>query len=538
MLRMSIFRTILTGVVVALASFGQNNRGAITGTVTDPAGAVAQQSSGRGQRVSTPNGEAEPSKPETTKPLAEEKPSLTRHELRANGKTLNYTATAGTMSLKNDQGEIEANLFYVAYTLDSVTDVAKRPLMFSFNGGPGSASVWLHMGCIGPKRVRMNDDGSLPAPPYQLVDNDQTWLDQTDLVFIDPVGTGYSRAANQTLQKRFNGLQGDIESVGEFVRLYLSKNERWASPLFMVGESYGTTRAASLAGYLIERGIAFNGVALLSTVLNFETVSFNRGNDLPYMLYLPSYTATAFYHKKLPPELQKNLETTLNESERWAESGYNEALARGDRLSDAEYKADVAKLARYTGLDPKYVDNSNLRIELMHFLRELLRDQKTMAGRLDSRLTGPAPMSASETGDFDPSMADIRPPYTAMFNQYVRSELKYQNDTTYYVLGGGILPWDYGTQNENRYVDVSDALRSAFAKNPHMKAFVGCGYFDMATPYFAAEYTFSHMGLQPSLRKNVGFHYYPAGHMFYIEVASHKKLKDDITQFVKDALAE
>lgn len=495
---------------------------------------LAQQPGGRGQRASNP--ETESAKPEPASPFKEEKPSVTHHSIQLNGRTLNYTATAGMMPLKNDHGDIEANLFYVAYTLDGVSDITKRPLLIAFNGGPGSASVWLHMGCIGPKRVRMNDDGGLPAPPYQLVDNDQTWLDQADLVFVDPVGTGYSRAANETLRKRFNGLQGDTESVGEFIRLYLSKYERWSSPLFLTGESYGTTRAANLSGYLIEHGIAFNGIALLSTVLNFETISFNRGNDLPYLLYLPSYTATAFYHKKLAPELQKNLESTLKESEKFTESGYNEALVKGDRLTDAEYKANVAKLARLTGLDPKYVDNSNLRIELMHFLRELMRDQKTMAGRLDSRLTGPSPMDAGATNDFDPSMTDIRPPYTAMFNQYVRNELKYYNDSTYYVLGGGILPWDYGTQNQNRYVDVSESLRSAFAKNPHMKVFVGCGYYDMATPYFAAEYTFSHMGLEPALRKNVGFHYYTAGHMFYIDVASHKKLKTDITQFVKDSL--
>ncbi|HLX46672.1 MAG TPA: hypothetical protein VKR43_24655 [Bryobacteraceae bacterium] len=495
----------------------------------------AQQ--GRGQRVSitAPAPQTEPAKPEATKALTEERPIVTKHEMHLNGRTLNYTATTGMMPIKNQQGEIEANLFYVAYSLDGVSDLTKRPLMFSFNGGPGSASVWLHMGCIGPKRVKMNDDGGLPAAPYQLVDNDQTWLDQTDLVFIDPVGTGYSRAASTTLQKHFNGLQGDIESVGEFIRLYLSRNERWSSPLFLVGESYGTTRAASLAGYLIDQGIAFNGVALLSTVLNFETILFQRGNDLPYMLYLPSYAATAFYHKKLAPDLQKNLETTLKEVEKWAAGGYNEALAKGDEMTDADFKAAVTKFARYTGLDPKYVDNSNLRVELMHFLRELLRDRKTMAGRLDSRLIGPAPVNAGETGDFDPSMSDIRPPYTAMFNQYVSHDLGYKTDATYYVLGGGIQRWDYGTQNENRYVDVSEALRSAFAKNPHMKVFVGCGYYDMATPYFAAQYTFSHMGLQPSARKNVTFQYYNAGHMFYIDVPSHKKLKGDITQFVKDA---
>lgn len=499
---------------------------------------LAQQQGGRGHiSISLPEPESgSAAKPEAAKPADDAKPVVTHHQIHVNGKILSYTATTGMMPLKDAKGQLEANLFYVAYTLDGVSDISKRPLMFAFNGGPGSASVWLHMGCIGPKRVKMNDDGSLPAPPYQLVDNADTWLDQSDLVFVDPVGTGYSRAVNETIQHRMNGLQGDIESVGEFVRLYLSKYERWASPLFMAGESYGTTRAASLSGYLIDHGIAFNGVVLMSTVLNFETIQFNHGNDLPYMLYLPSYAATAFYHKKLSPEMEANLETTLKEAEKYAVGGYNEALAKGDQLTNAEREAVIAKLSRLTGLSAKYLDNSDLRVELMHFLRELLRDQKMMAGRLDSRLIGPAPMDAGETGDFDPSMTDIRPPYTAMFSQYVRTELKYFNDSTYYVLGGGILPWDYGTQNENRYVDVSEALRSAFAKNPHMKVFVGCGYYDMATPYFAAEYTFSHMGLPPSARKNVSFNYYNAGHMFYIDVPSHDKLKNDITVFIKNAL--
>jgi carboxypeptidase C (cathepsin A) len=488
---------------------------------------LAQQPGGRGPQPDAP-------KPEPIK-LTEEKPVVTKHSMQLNGRTLNYTATTGFMPLKNAQGEIEASLFYVAYTLDAVQDVSKRPLLVAFNGGPGSASVWLHMGCIGPKRVKMQDNGDLPPAPYQLVDNDQTWLDLADLVFVDPVGTGYSRAATEALRRRFNGIQGDVESVGQFIELYLDRFERWKSPLFLAGESYGTTRAAGLSGYLIEHGVAFNGVILLSTVLNFETILFNKGNDLPYMLYLPSYTATAFYHKKLAPDLQKNLESTLKESEKWALSAYNEALARGDQLTDTEFKADAAKFARLTGISQLYVENSEMRVELMHFLRELLRDKKTMAGRLDSRLTGPAPLDAGETGDFDPSMTDIRPPYTAMFNQYVREQLGFKSDLTYYVLGGGIAPWDYGVQNQNRYVNVSESLRSAFAKNPHMKVFVGCGYYDMATPYFAAEYTFSHMGLHPSERKNVSFQYYTAGHMFYIDVPSHKKLKGDITQFVKDA---
>jgi carboxypeptidase C (cathepsin A) len=498
---------------------------------------LAQQGQrGARQPAPTPTAAEQARPADAPKPLTEEKPSITKHEMRVNGKTLNYTATAGMMPIKSQQGEIEANLFYVAYTLDGATDPSKRPLMIAFNGGPGAASVWLHLGCIGPKRVKMGDDGSMPAAPYQLVDNDQTWLDQADLVFVDPVGTGYSRAARPELQRRFNGFDGDVQSVGEFIRLYLTRNERWASPLFLVGESYGTTRAAALTGRLIEEGIAFNGVALLSSVLNFESVRFATGNDLPYELFLPTYTATAWYHKKLAPDLEADMKKTLQEVEHWSLTGYAEALAKGDRLTAAEHKALIDKLARYTGLEPRYVDNANARLEIQRFTREILRDRKLMAGRLDSRLTGPAPLSTSETVEFDPSLSAIRPPYTAMFNQYVRTELSYKSDAVYYTLGGGILPWDYGTQNQNRYVDVADSLRSAFAKNPYMRVFLGCGYFDLATPYFAAEYVFSHMGLHPSLRKNITTKYYTAGHMFNIDVPSLKKLRTDIGQFMESSI--
>src|SRR6266404_5968781 len=372
---------------------------------------LAQQPGSRGQRPAQQAPAVDQAKPavEPPKPLVEEKPIVTKHEIHVNGKTLSYTATAGMMPIKNQQGDIEANMFFVAYTLDGVSDTAKRPLMFSFNGGPGSASVWLHMGCIGPKRVKMGDDGSMPAAPYQLVDNDQTWLDQADLVFVDPVGTGYSRAARPDLQRRFNGFEGDVQSVGEFIRLYLTRNERWASPLFLVGESYGTTRAAALTEHLIEEGIAFNGVALLSSVLNFESVRFAPGNDLPYELFLPTYTATAWYHKKLAPDLESDLKKTLQEVEHWALTGYAEALAKGDRLTAAEHKAVIDKLARYTGLDPHYVENADARLEIQHFTREILRDRKLMVGRLDSRLTGPAPLTTSEAVEFDPSLTPIRP---------------------------------------------------------------------------------------------------------------------------------
>ena len=464
-------------------------------------------------------------------PTAEEKPVVTKHQITVGGKLLKYTVTAGLMPIKNDQGATEAQMFYVAYTMDGV-EPGTRPLMFSFNGGPGSSSVWLHLGALGPRRVRMETEGWMPAAPYQLVDNDQTWLEFTDLVFIDPVGTGYSRAATAELGKKFWGLEGDVRSVGDFIRLYLSRQGRWSSPLYVVGESYGTTRAAALSEHLVNRGIALNGVILISTILNFGTADFGTGNDLPYALHIPTYTATAWFHKKLAPELQGNLRSTLTEVENWVTGEFLVTLAKGDKLTAEERRAAAEKLARYTGLSRTFVEQSNLRIELGRFNAELLRDQGKTVGRLDTRFTGVNGLVGAERPDFDPSMAAIRPPYTATFNDYVRRELGYSNDLEYYILGGGIgAPWNWGSDNE--YVDVGERLRSAWARNPHMRLFVAFGYFDAATPYYAAEYSLSHLRLPPELRAKISTGYYEAGHMMYIHAPSLAKLAGDVRGFVK-----
>ncbi len=467
----------------------------------------------------------------------EDEPIVTHHEMRVGGKLLKYTATTGTLPLKNETGEVEANIFFVAYVVDRTAGPETRPLTFSFNGGPGSASVWLHMGAIGPRRVKMREDGAMPAPPYELVDNEQTWLDQTDVVFIDPVGTGYSRATKPELGKKFWGLEGDLDSVGEFIRLYLSRYERWSSPLFLVGESYGTTRAAGLSGRLVERsGIAFNGIMLVSSILNFQTARFAKGNDTPYPLFLPTYTATAWYHKKLPPDLQqKDLAAVLAEVEQFAGTEYPVMLEKGDRLTAAERQATIDKVARYTGLDRRYVDNADMRIEIEHFVKELLRGQKRTVGRLDTRFQGIDETASNDTPDYDPSLAAIRPPYTATFNDYVRRTLGYKSDLHYWILGGGIGKWEWGSAGEG-YPDVSESLRSAFSKNPDMKLFVASGHFDLATPYFATEYTLSHLGLDPSQRARITTAQYEAGHMMYIDAGELAKLKRDVARFIDAAL--
>jgi carboxypeptidase C (cathepsin A) len=477
-----------------------------------------------------------PAEAEKAAAIKEEPPVVTHHEIHVGGRILHYTATTGYMPIRNEEGtEVEANIFFMAYTLDN--PAPKRPLMFSFNGGPGSASIWLHLGAIGPRRVKMLPDGGMPQPPFELIDNEDTWLDQTDLVFIDPVGTGYSRATKKDLAKKFFSVRGDISSVGEFIRLYLSRYQRWNSPLFLVGESYGTTRAAGLSGYLIDRGIALNGVVLVSSVLNFQTLQFTRGNDLPYVLYLPTYTATAWYHKKLPSDLEsQNLAAVLNDVQQFAAGPYATALGKGDSLTPQERQSLVEQVARYTGLDQSVVSFNDMRLKQPVFCRELLKSQRLVVGRLDSRFTGDELSQVQREAQFwDPSMAVIRPPFTATFNNYVRTDLGFKSDLEYYVLGGGIGEWDWGSAGEG-FPDTSEALRLAFVKNPYMKLFVANGYYDLATPFFATRYTLDHMNLTFEQHQRITLGYYDAGHMMYIKSDSLSRLKKDVSGFLNTAL--
>jgi carboxypeptidase C (cathepsin A) len=482
---------------------------------------------------------ASPQRPaETPKPAptvqADEPPVVTRHTARAGNQTLNYNVTTGFMPIRNAQtGETEARIFYMAYTLENPPP--NRPLMFSFNGGPGSASVWLHMGALGPKRVKMLDDGLMPPPPYQMEDNDATWLTETDLVFVDTVGTGYSRATKPEYASKFFSVNGDIESTGEFIRMYLGRYERWSSPLFLVGESYGTTRVSGLSNHLFERGIGLNGILLVSTVLNFQTIRFAENNDLPLVLILPSYATTAWYHKRLSPQMQaKTVREIAQEAENFAMNEYLPALMRIDRLSAPERAALAEKFSQFTGLSREFVERNNFRVDLGEFNKELLRDRRRTTGRLDSRFTGIDRDAAGDNAETDPSMNAIRPPYTAVFNSYVRRDLGFKSDLEYYILGGGVGNWNWNT--DNGYADTSMRLKAAMSKNPYMKVMLANGYYDMATPFFAAEYTISAMNLDPQLRQNVTFTYYEAGHMMYIEKNSLRKLKEDAAAFIQSAL--
>ncbi len=495
-------------------------------------------------------------KPEerTEKPAEEKKPVpqdqlvTTEHRLTLDGKEIAYTVTAGTLVLKEESektgdkaGEAEgekpkATVFFVAYTLKDTDDSAKRPITFSFNGGPGSSSVWLHLGVLGPRRVVMDDLGQLPPPPYRLTDNVYSLLDQTDLVFIDPMSTGYSRPVVGEKAKEFLNFKKDIESVGDFIRLYTTRYQRWLSPKFLIGESYGTTRAAGLSGYLQERhGMYLNGIMLVSSILDFSTADTQPGNDLPYILYLPTYAATAWYHQRLETNLQKDLRQLLVEVETFAWGDYTSALMRGAALP-AKERAQIAKrLARYTGLSADYIDRVNLRIEIMRFTKELLRDQRRTVGRLDSRFVGIDRDSGGETFEHDPSMSAITGPYTATFYDYVRRELGFESDLPYEVLNfKANEQWSFA-QHENRYVEVAETLRKAMTINPYLKVFVANGYYDLATPYFATEYTVNHLSLDPSLQGNISLGYYEAGHMMYIHLPSLAQLKQDLAAFIQSA---
>jgi len=476
-----------------------------------------------------------PAKPAAQTPPPVEKTSVTKHSIQVNGKTLAYTATAGTLILKKDD-KPWASMFYVAYTRDDAGAAAKRPITFTFNGGPGSASVWLHMGALGPMRVEMGPEGDQPKPPYHLMDNDDTALEFTDLVFIDPVTTGFSRAAPGVKAADFHGFEGDLDSVSEFIRLYLTRYERWASPKFLAGESYGTLRAAALSDRLLENeGIYLNGITLISTVLNFETLSFGTGNDLPYALYLPSYTAAAWYHKKLPKDLQADLEKAVGESRKFAGGDYTVALMKGDKLTSAERATIAHELARLTGLPESYVVECNLRISEPRFTKELLRDQRKIVGRYDSRLEGEDRDAAGDRPEYDPSYASVQGVFTAMFNNYVRSDLKFDSDMPYQVLTDKVQPWSY-EHFQNRYVNVADMLRQAMTQNPNLKVMIANGYYDLATPFFATEYTVAHVGLDPTLSGHVSLTYCEAGHMLYTKKSCLDNLHGAMADFYQKAV--
>ena len=461
---------------------------------------------------------------------AEEKISTTQHVVHLDGREIRYTATTGTLPIRLDDGKVAARMFFVAYTKDG-EDAKTRPVSFLYNGGPGSATVWLHMGSFAPLHIQMAPDGFQPAPPYKLVENESSLIDVSDLVFVDAISTGYSRTVSGVNPAQFHGQEGDIRAFGEFINNYLSAYNRWPSPKFLIGESYGTIRSAGLSRELQSRhGIELNGIVLVSSLLTYQTLSPAPNNDIAYADQIETFAATAWYHKKLPPDLQqKTIKQVVDEARTFAFGDYLAALTRGNMLTDAERKAMADKLARYTGLSSQFILEANLRVDSSRFRKELMRDQRLMLGRLDGRFTGLDADAAGERQEFDPSNTALQGAYTAMFENYVKNDLKWESDL-HYPSSGNVRPWVYV---QNRYMDETDALRQTMAKNPFLKVFVACGYYDMATYMGGSEYNFTHLAYDKAITDRVSFGYYEAGHMIYIRPSAHKALKTDIAKFIR-----
>ncbi len=496
----------------------------------------------------SPEKEAAPEKADDVVPPPphhEEEFTETTHSVVIDGEPVEYTATTGRMLLRDEDGKKKASFFYIAYTRNNMDSMADRPIAFAFNGGPGSSSVWLHLGAFGPRRVELQADGMPLPPPGRLVDNEHSILDATDLVFIDPVGTGFSRAIPGDDEKEFHHFKKDIEAVGEFIRVYLTRHGRWGSPKFLAGESYGTTRSAGLAGHLFRRhGMYFNGLMLISSVLNFQTVGFDRatgtfarGNDLPYVLFLPTYAAAAWYHGRVAEQYRSlPLADFVAEVEQFAATEYTLALQEGTDLSPERFAAMADRLAAYTGLSVDYITRYNLRIEILRFCKELLRDEARTIGRIDARFKGVDRFTDGEAFEADPSIDAVLGTYTSALNDYVRRELDYDSELPYEVINEKVWQnWDY-EDFKNAYVDVSETLREVMSRNRFMKVFVANGYLDLATPHFATEYTVSHMGLDPEVRPNLTMAYYEAGHMMYVHQPSLAALAADLRAFIASAV--
>jgi len=472
------------------------------------------------------------------KPIPELQESITQHSVKIDGKTINYTATAATLNIKNANDEVIAQFGYVAYTRDGVQDLGSRPVTFAYNGGPGSSSIWLHMGAIGPKRVVVNDP-DFNETGFTLVENEYSILDVTDIVMIDPVGTGITRAVGKGENKDFWGVEGDISSISNFINAYISKNDRWSSPKFLLGESYGTFRSAGLAPYLLNNyGIALDGIVLVSSVLDLRTITFNGGDDISYPLFLPTYAASAWYHNKISPK-PDNLEAFLDEARDFALGEYNTALMKGDNLSASEKAAVINKMVKFTGLDKDYIEKANLRVNVRSFFVKLLEDERKTLGRYDSRYLGSTLDPLSTGAMYDPQSEAISPAYQMAFMSYYHNELKFGQDKKYnfsaYSSEGFNWKWERGRRGflgGGGGNSTVDDLKQAMVQNPSMKVMVENGYYDLATPFLGTEYTFSHLNLPEDVQDHVTLNYYKAGHMFYTNVEELAKFKKDVANFI------
>lgn len=472
---------------------------------------------------------AEKKQPVSTVPDSSKPPVVTDHTISIGDSKLAYKAEAGMLPLLKDDGSPRANVFYVAYTVGTDVDVSRRPIMFCFNGGPGASAVWLHLGGLGPRRARVNEDATLPPPPFELVDNEHTVLSVADLVFIDPVATGYSRAAKDEKQEQFFGTDPDIAAMGEFIRLYTTRNKRWRSPKYLCGESYGVFRAAGLAAELQARhGMFLNGLVLVSGIVDYGTIIHGPSNDLPYALFLPSYTAVAHAHRRLPPDLQADRTKALAEAEAFASGEYVTALFAGAALPKAKRTETAEKIARLTGLSKKLVLDHDLRVSESTFRETLLAERRLILGRFDGRITGRDGDQANPEPGFDPSYDAAMGPLAAAMNAYVREELLFESDLPYRVLTG-VGPWP---QAQNRYASTASDLAEAMSRNHHLRVLVQAGRCDLAVPYLSMRYSIDHLGIDPELLKNVTYVDYDSGHMMYLHFPDLVKQGKDLRAFL------
>ncbi|HWX20073.1 MAG TPA: peptidase S10 [Candidatus Binatia bacterium] len=464
-------------------------------------------------------------------PDATHKPVLTTNTVTIAGQRVTYVAETGMLPLLKPDGTLRASVFYIAYTRQGPTNEPPRPVTFCFNGGPGSSAVWLQLGALGPRRVKMNEDGTLPQPPFGLVDNSYSILHVTDLVFIDPVATGFSRAAKDEKPEEFFGQSGDIESVGEFVRLWTSRHERWLSSKYLCGESYGVFRAAGLADHLHSRyGMYLNGLILVSGVLDFATLNEGPGNDLPPLIFLPAYTAIAHFHKKLPPDLQADLPKARAEAREFIRAEYPAALLQGAALPPAQRSNIVARLARLTGLSSQVIEDNDLRVDSSTFRKMLLHDQGLILGRYDARITGRDASPAARSPRFDPSYAAAYGPFAAAMNAYLHQELKFEDDLPYELLTG-VQPW--GFESRNNYPSVAGRLASVISENPYLRVLVLGSLCDLACPIDNLHYSVEHLQLDPAYRGNFTYAEYESGHMMYLNLPDLKKMQHDLEGFIR-----
>ncbi|HLV94360.1 MAG TPA: hypothetical protein VKS44_04145 [Candidatus Acidoferrales bacterium] len=473
-----------------------------------------------------------------------EESSVTQHSIRLGGETIPYTATAGFILLKNDKGEATGLMYSVAYTRSDVKDPSRRPISFLYNGGPGSATLWLHMGAFGPRRVETTSAPDYTPPaPFQLVDNTESLLDKSDLVFIDAMGTGYSHAVCKAKPKDFYGIDEDIDAFGQFIDTYVSRNDRWNSPKFLIGESYGTFRSAALGDYLQDHySMQMNGIVLISSVLDLSTISFGAGDDRPYIFYLPSYAAVAWYHKVLK-DRPADLPAFIEEARQYANGPYAAALAKGSNIGADEKAAVAKKLSSFTGLSEDYLMKADLRVKLPQFMAELERSEGKTVGRIDARFTGPTSDLLEEYAQDDPEGPAVGGAFTAMVNHYNHDELKFGKDMVYHDQAEDSRGWNWKRSPRGGRggffpgaPNVEGDLAEAMVSNPYLRVEVENGYFDLATPFFATEYTMDHLGLPANLQKNVHLDYYDAGHMMYLHDADRVNLHNNIARFIESGV--